>query len=69
MMPFDQQREPELGERVHVKPTNPAVKIQRGDGQYGKFIADDGDVLPFDNFIRARWLEGSVMIFSIEGAP
>ena len=64
MMPFDQQREPEL----YVKPTNPAVKIQRGDGQYGKFIADDGDVLPFDNFIRARWLEGSVMIFSIEGA-
>jgi len=69
MMPFSQEREPSLGERVHVKPTHPGVKIQRGEGQYGKFIADEGDVLPFDAFIHARWLEGSVVVTPIEGAP
>lgn len=62
MSPLDHQREPQLGARVLVKPSHPGVHIQRGAGQYGKFINPDGDVLAFDEFIHARWLEGSVSI-------
>jgi len=66
MMAFSQQREPRRGQMVLVKPTHPGVKVQRGEGQYGRFVSEEGDVLAFDEFIHARWLEGSV---SIEEVP
>lgn len=62
MMAFRQEREPRRGQFVLVKPTHPGVKVQRGEGQYGRFVSDEGDVLAFDEFIHARWLEGSVSI-------
>ena len=66
MSPLDHQREPQLAARVLVKPSHPGVHIQRGAGQYGKFINPDGDVLPFDDFLRSRWLVGSVQLFGVE---
>jgi hypothetical protein len=66
MMAFSQEREPRRGQLVRVKPTHPGVKVQRGEGQYGRFVSDDGDVLAFDEFIHARWLEGSVSIEEVQ---
>ena len=68
MSPLDHQREPQIGALVLVRPSHPDVRIQRGATEYGKFIAPDGNVLPFDDFLRSRWLEGSVQLFGVEDA-
>lgn len=55
-------REPKHGERVHIRPAHKAVKIQRGAASYGQFLPDEGEEREFDEFMRARWLEGSIIV-------
>lgn len=51
---------PRIGERVVVRPTNPAVPVQRGDQVYGQFLPPDGQECLWDDFLHRRWLEGAV---------
>ena len=67
MSPLDHQREPQLGARVLNKTVAPRRTHSARSWAIRKFINPDGDVLPFDDFLRSRWLaEGSVQLFSVE---
>lgn len=58
-------QEPKHGERVHIRPAHKAVRIQRGAASYGQFLPEEGEEREFDDFMRARWLEGSVIVTEI----
>lgn len=51
---------PKLGESVFVRPTNPAVRVQRGAGLYGQFLAPAGQLVRWDEFLERRMHEGAL---------
>lgn len=57
---------PEMGERVHVRPTNPAEPVQRGEHCFGQFLPKDGMACTWDGYLQRRWAEGSIRWKDIE---
>ncbi len=60
---------PRLGERVIVRPTNPAVPVQRGIHQFGKFLPPGGQEVLWDEFLHRRLCEGSIAWEPIPKSP
>lgn len=60
---------PRTGERVHVRPSNPSVPVQRGDGLFGQFLPPQGQECLWDDFLHRRWCEGSVTWSPLTPAP
>lgn len=54
------QQHPQIGERVRVRPSNPAVPVQRGDGLYGQVLPAAGQEVLWDDFLHRRLLEGAI---------
>lgn len=61
-------RHPTIGERVFVRPTNPALRVQRSAQAYGKFIPPEGMELVWDEFLHARYRDGSITWEPLESA-
>lgn len=53
-------RHPAIGERVHVRPTNPSIRVQRGEGLYGQFLSPSGQECIWDEFLHRRLCEGAI---------
>lgn len=53
-------RHPQMGERVHVRPANPAVPVPRGAGL--QLLAADGQECTWDAFLQRRHEEGAVLL-------
>lgn len=51
---------PRIGERVYVRPSNPAVRVQRGDGLYTQFLPAEGAEVLWDEFLHRRLCEGAI---------
>lgn len=60
---------PQIGERVYVRPTNPSVRVQRGDGLYGQFLPADGQECIWDPFLHCRLAEGVIEWRPLESKP
>lgn len=59
---------PRIGERVRVRPANPSIAVQRGEGLYGQFLPPDGQECLWDEFLHRRLCEGSVTWEPVEAA-
>lgn len=53
-------RHPSMGERVYVRPTNPAVAVQRGEGLFGQVLPAGGQEVLWDDFLHRRLAEGAI---------
>ena len=51
---------PTFGETVFVRPRNPAVRVQRGAGLHGQFLAPQGQTVRWDEFLQRRFDEGDI---------
>lgn len=60
---------PQIGERVFVRPTNPSVRVQRGEGLYGQFLPVEGLECLWDDFLHCRLAEGVIEWRPVELRP
>lgn len=60
---------PTIGQRVYVRPSDPAVPVQRGDGLYGQMIAPEGQECVWDHFLSQRLAEGSISLRPLRPPP
>lgn len=59
---------PNYGERVLVRPRH-GLQVQRGDGLYQQYIAQEGQEVTWDAFLEARYHEGSIEVVVPMAAP
>jgi hypothetical protein len=50
---------PSLGQKVHIWPAA-GVKVQDGDGAYGRFLAIAGREVVWDTYWHRRFLDGAI---------
>ena len=55
-------RHPPIGARVFVRPTSPAVPVQRGAETWNQMLAPEGQECQWDDYLQRRHEEGSVQL-------
>jgi hypothetical protein len=53
---------PQKDERCLVCPANPNEAVQRGPNTYGQFLQNGWQEVVFNDFLRLRALDGSVLV-------